>query len=335
MPERPFKRRFCIAPMMGYSDRHHRFFLRLFSTDILLYTEMVATSAIVHGNPEQLLGLSAEEHPVAIQLGGSNPEQLYQAAKICTEFGYDEINLNCGCPSERVQSGSFGACLMDEPKLVSECISALHSASHLPVTIKHRTGIDQQEDYSRLREFARIQLEAGVDALIVHARNAWLQGLSPKENREIPPLKYDWVYQLKSDFPETEIIINGGIQTLNAAHDHLTRVDGVMLGRAPYANPFMLHNINQLIFGQQNQSVPTRLSILHQFYPYVESQYQQGVPLSQMIRPVIGLYRNEPGARQWRRYLSEQGHKKGATTAVFYQAEKRLNGDQAERRKYT
>lgn len=306
---------------MDCSDKHNRYFLRLFSPHILLYTEMVTAAAIVHGDCERLLGYNSEEHPVAVQLGGSNPEQLYAAAKICAEFGYDEINLNCGCPSDRVQSGSFGACLMAEPGLVSECVKAMRDASDLPVTVKHRTGIDQADDYDEFAEFARQQIEAGVDALIVHARNAWLQGLSPKENREIPALKYDWVYRLKKDFPQTEIIINGAIKTLESSLLHLQKVDGVMLGREPYQNPFVLHNVDQLIFGERADSVTSRLSILHQVYPYIESQLQQGIPLSRMIRHIIGLYRGEPGSRQWRRYLSEHGNKKTGNMETLYQAE--------------
>lgn len=307
---------------MDCSDRHNRYFLRLFSPHILLYTEMVTSAAIVRGDRDRLLGFNDEEHPVGVQLGGSDPQQLYQAAQICAEYGYDEINLNCGCPSDRVQSGSFGACLMADPGLVSECVSALRSASALPVTVKHRTGIDQQEDYELFREFAAIQIEAGVDALIVHARNAWLQGLSPKQNREIPPLKYDWVYRLKADFPNTEIIINGAIKTLDAALEHLQQVDGVMLGREPYQNPFVLEKVEELIFGQSVSTTPTRLSVLRQIYPYIETQLQQGIPLSRMIRHIIGLYRGEPGARQWRRYLSEYGNKKTGDMETLYQAEK-------------
>ena len=315
-------RRFCIAPMMDCSDRHNRFFLRLFSRHILLYTEMVTSAAIVHGDRDRLLGYNDEEHPVAVQLGGSDPQQLYRAAEICAQYGYDEINLNCGCPSDRVQSGSFGACLMADPGLVSECVSALRSASSLPVTVKHRTGIDQQDEYETFREFAAIQIEAGVDALIVHARNAWLQGLSPKQNREIPPLKYDWVYRLKSDFPDTEIIINGAIKTLDAALGHLQQVDGVMLGREPYQNPFVLEKVDELIFGQSDSRRPTRLSVLRRVYPYIEAQLQQGIPLSHMIRHIIGLYRGEPGSRQWRRFLSENGNKKSADMETLYQAER-------------
>ena len=307
---------------MDCSDKHNRFFLRLFSPHILLYTEMVTAAAIVHGDRDRLLGFNKEEHPVAVQLGGSNPEQLYQAAQICAEFGYDEINLNCGCPSDRVQSGSFGACLMADPGLVRECVLAMRSASDLPVTVKHRTGIDQADDYAVFAEFARVQIEAGVDALIVHARNAWLQGLSPKQNREIPPLKYDWVYRLKEDFPQTEIIINGAIKTLESSVIHLQKVDGVMLGREPYQNPFVLQNVNQVIFREATDTAASRLSILHRIYPYIESQLQQGIPLSRMIRHIIGLYRGEPGARQWRRYLSENGNKKSGNMETLYKAEK-------------
>ncbi len=324
MPEKSINRRFSIAPMMDYTDRHNRFFLRLFSPYILLYTEMITASAIIHGDRSRLLSYHQVEHPVAIQLGGSDPEMLYTAAKICAEYGYDEINLNCGCPSDRVQSGSFGACLMAEPALVAECVSALCSASHLPVTVKHRTGIDQQEVYEVFREFAHVQINAGADALIVHARNAWLQGLSPKQNREIPPLKYDWVYRLKCDFPDTEIIINGGIRSLDSASQHLAKVDGVMLGREPCQNPFMLQAVNQKIFNVNDEEMPTRASILHRLYPYLETQLSQGIPLSRMIRHLTGLYRGEPGARCWRRYLSEHGNKRNATIDVFCQAEKLL-----------
>jgi tRNA-dihydrouridine synthase A len=221
-----------------------------------------------------------------------------------------------------VQSGSFGACLMADPGLVRECVLAMRNASDLPVTVKHRTGIDQADEYAEFVEFARVQIEAGVDALIVHARNAWLQGLSPKQNREIPPLKYDWVYGLKEDFPETEIIINGAIKTLESSLVHLQKVDGVMLGREPYQNPFVLQNVNQVIFGDAEDTAPSRLSILHRIYPYIESQLQQGIPLSRMIRHIIGLYRGEPGARQWRRYLSENGNKKSGNMETLYQAEK-------------
>ena len=315
-------RRFCIAPMMDCSDRHSRYFLRLFSKNILLYTEMITANAIIHGDRDYLLGFSEQEHPIAVQLGGSDPEQLHQAAKISADYGYDEINLNCGCPSDRVQSGSFGACLMADPVLVSECVSALNSASSLPVTVKHRLGIDKQEDYELFRQFAEVQIEAGVDALIVHSRNAWLQGLSPKENREVPPLKYDWVYRLKRDFPDTEIIINGGIKTLEAAGIHLREVDGVMLGREPYQNPYLLQAVDESIFGEKQTKVLSRKDLLQNVYPYMEQQVEQGLPLTIMIRHIMGLFHGQPNARQWRRYLSENAYRSSASMETIYQAER-------------
>jgi len=318
-------RRFCIAPMMDCSDRHSRFFLRLFSDHILLYTEMVTAAAIVHGDRDRLLGFSQEEHPLAVQLGGSDPELLYRAAQVCHEYGYDEINLNCGCPSDRVQSGSFGACLMREPMLVADCVAALKSATPLPVTVKHRTGVDRQEDYDNFASFAAAQIDAGVESLIVHARNAWLQGLSPKQNREIPPLKYDWVYRLKQDFPKQEIIVNGGIKTLDACLEHLRHVDGVMLGREPYNNPFVLHDVDPVIFACQPHQVPDRIAMLHRVYPYIEEQLDLGIPLTRMVRHLMGLFNGEPNARRWRRYLSENTYLKGAGIEVLEQAECLLN----------
>lgn len=318
-------RRFCIAPMMDCSDRHSRFFLRLFSDHILLYTEMVTAAAIVNGDRDHLLGFSREEHPLAVQLGGSDPELLYRAALICNDYGYDEINLNCGCPSDRVQSGSFGACLMREPVLVTDCVAALKSATAMPVTVKHRTGVDQQEDYDNFAGFAAAQIDAGAEALIVHARNAWLQGLSPKQNREIPPLKYDWVYRLKRDLPDCEIIINGGIKTLGDCLEHLRQVDGVMLGREPYSNPFVLHDVDPVIFGFQPRQSPDRIAMLHRIYPYIETQLDLGVPLTRMVRHLLGLFNGEPNARRWRRYLSENAAGKTAGIEVLHQAERLLS----------
>jgi tRNA-dihydrouridine synthase A len=283
---------------------------------------MITAAAVLHGDRDHLLGFNKEEHPLAVQLGGSDPEQLFRAARICAEYGYDEINLNCGCPSDRVQSGSFGACLMQDPALVADCVTALRSAISLPVTVKHRTGIDQQDDYQIFAAFAAAQIDAGAQALIVHARNAWLQGLSPKQNREIPPLKYDWVYQLKRDFPDHEIIINGGIKTLEACREHLLHVDGVMLGREPYQNPYLLHNVDQVIFDQPKAEVPSRIAMLHQIYPYIEQQLGQGMPLTHMVRHIIGLFHGEPNARRWRRYLSENAHRKKADIEILYQAER-------------
>jgi len=307
---------------MDCSDRHSRFFLRLFSKNILLYTEMVTAAAIIHGDRDYLLGFSEEEHPIAVQVGGSNPEQLYQVAKICVDYGYDEINLNCGCPSDRVQSGSFGACLMADPGLVRECVQALGAGCELPVTVKHRTGIDAQDDYELFRDFVAIQVEAGAAALIVHARNAWLKGISPKQNRDIPPLKYDWIYRLKQDFVDTEIIINGGIKTLGSALEHLARVDGVMLGREPYQNPYMLHNIDQVIFAEADSQLKSRATLLEEIYPYIEQHLGRGMPLTKMVRHLIGLFHGQPNARRWRRYLSENAYRKSAGIQTLYEAER-------------
>jgi tRNA-dihydrouridine synthase A len=314
-------RTFCIAPMMDCSDRHSRFFLRLFSKNILLYTEMVTAAAIIHGDRDYLLGFSEEEHPIAVQLGGSDPEQLFQAAKICADYGYDEINLNCGCPSDRVQAGSFGASLMADPGLVRECVQSLKAGCTLPVTVKHRTGIDQQDDYELFRDFVAVQVEAGASAMIVHARNAWLKGISPKQNRNIPPLKYDWVYRLKQDFTDTEIIINGGIKTLDSAFEHLQQVDGVMLGREPYQNPYILHNIDQVIFADTCSQPKSRATLLQEIYPYIEQHLAMGMPLTKMVRHIIGLFHGEPNARRWRRYLSENAYRKSAGMHTIYEAE--------------
>ena len=319
------QRRFCIAPMMDYSDRHARYFLRLFSPRILLYTEMITAAAIVHGDRDHLLAYNAEEHPLAVQLGGSDPEQLFRAAQVCAEYGYDEINLNCGCPSDRVQSGQFGACLMQDPGLVGECVSALRSASSVPVTVKHRTGIDQQDEYDRFAGFAVAQIDAGAEALIVHARNAWLEGLSPKQNREIPPLKYDWVYRLKRDFAGCEVIINGGINSLEACVEHLRHVDGVMLGREPYRNPWMLQDVDRVVFSQPAGGPADRRAVLRRMYPYIDRQLAAGQPLARVTRHMLGLFLGEPNARRWRRYLSENVHREGAGIETLQQAERLLD----------
>ncbi len=309
---------------MDRSDRHSRYFLRLFSKNILLYTEMITTAAILHGDRDYLLGFSEEEHPIAVQLGGSDPEQLYQVAKICADFGYDEINLNCGCPSDRVLSGSFGACLMADPGLVRECVQALRAGCALPVTVKHRTGIDQQDNYDLFRDFIDIQVYAGAAALILHARNAWLKGISPKQNRDIPPLKYDWVYRLKQDFNDTEIIINGGIRTLDASLEHLQRVDGVMLGREPYKNPYLLANVDRVIFGESESRVKSRQALLQEIYPYIERHLAEDLPFTRMVRHILGLFHGEPNARRWRRYLSENVFQKSAGMLTLYEAERLL-----------
>ncbi len=313
-------RRFSIAPMMDCTDRHDRYFLRLFSPHILLYSEMLTAPAIIHGDRDYLLGFDAAEHPLALQLGGSDPQQLAEAAGIGRDYGYDEINLNVGCPSDRVQSGAFGACLMAEPELVADCVRAMQTASGLPVTVKHRTGIDDQDSWPLLLRFVEQQIEAGVDALIIHARKAWLQGLSPKQNRDIPPLQYDWVYRLKQEFADTEIIINGGIKTLQQCLQHLEHVDGVMLGREPYAHPYLLAEVDRLIFNDHSRPIPSRQQILQAFYPYVEAKLSGGMPLSKVTRHIIGLFHGQPNGRQWRRYLSEHAFRQDAGIEVIEQA---------------
>ncbi len=321
MPE--VNRRFCIAPMMDCTDRHDRYFLRLFSPHMLLYSEMVTAQAIIHGDRDYLLGFDQAEHPLAIQLGGSNPTQLAEAARICEGYGYDEINLNVGCPSDRVKSGFFGACLMAEPELVADCVSAMKAVVKVPVTVKHRTGIDDQDSWQELIRFMRCQIDAGSDAMIVHARKAWLQGLSPKQNRDIPPLQYEWVYRLKQEFPDMQIILNGGISTLEACEQHLQKVDGVMLGREPYANPYMLAELDARLFNDDHP-VPDRFEILQRFYPYLEQNMSQGMPISKVVRHIIGLFHAQPNGKQWRRYLSNHAFKRDAGIEVIRQAENLL-----------
>ena len=289
---------FCIAPMMDWTDRHCRFFHRLLAPHARLYTEMVTTGAALHGDRDRLLGFDAAEHPVGLQLGGHDPTDLAAAARIGVEYGYDEINLNVGCPSDRVQSGRFGACLMREPALVGECVAAMRAAVDVPVTVKCRIGVDEQDAYADLHRFVETLVHAGLDTLIVHARKAWLHGLSPKENREIPPLDYSRVYQLKREFPQLTIVINGGITSVGAVNAHLQSVDGVMLGRAAYHDPYVLARIEHALFGTP---LPNRDDILAQLVPYVSEQIRQGDALHHIGRHVLGLYLGEHGARLFRR----------------------------------
>lgn len=306
-----FPHRFCVAPMLDWTDRHDRYFLRLISRSAVLYTEMVTSHAILHGDQDRHLAFDASEHPVALQLGGSEPEDLARCAKIAADYGYDEINLNIGCPSDRVQSGRFGACLMAEPELVADCVAAMQAAVDIPVTVKSRIGIDHQDDYPSLQAFIARQAAAGCRLFIVHARKAWLQGLSPKQNREIPPLHYDYVYRLKQDFPDLDFVINGGIQNLDEVDQHLQHVDGVMLGRQVYHEPYTLAEVDQRYAGS-TQPIPTRMEVLEAFLPYVEAQLSQGQRLQSMTRHILGLFQGLPGARRWRRHLSENAYKKEA-----------------------
>jgi tRNA-dihydrouridine synthase A len=291
--------------MMDWSDRHCRFFHRLLSRRARLYTEMVTTGAVIHGARERLLGFSAQEHPVAVQLGGSEPFDLARAARICADFGYDEINLNVGCPSDRVQDGRFGACLMREPELVGECVAAMKAAVGVPVTVKCRIGVDDQDTEEALDRLAAATAGAGADALFVHARKAWLQGLSPKENRDVPPLDYDRVYRLKRARPDLPIGINGGIRNLAEAKDHLARVDGVMLGRAAYQDPELLLDVDRDLFGEE-PPVPDAFAAVEAFEPYVAARLAEGVRLHTMTRHILGLFTGRPGARAFRRHLATE-----------------------------
>ncbi len=290
--------------MMDWTDRHCRFFLRQISTHARLYTEMVCTPALIHGSRKRLLKFDNAEHPIALQLGGSDPSELAYCTELGEKWGYDEVNLNCGCPSDRVQEGRFGACLMREPELVAECIREMRSATSLPVTVKHRIGVDDSEDYAFLRHFVMTVAEAGCEVFIVHARKAWLKGLSPKENREIPPLTYDLVHRLKQEFPQLTIVINGGLKTLDDCEPHLQGLDGVMLGREVYENPYLLAEVDQRLFADPHR-VPTRHEVVHLLRPYVERELASGAQLKHITRHILGLFRGQVGGRAFRRTLSE------------------------------
>jgi tRNA-dihydrouridine synthase A len=310
---------FSVAPMMDWTDRHCRVFHRLMSRRARLYTEMLTTGAIIHGDRRRLLGFDASEHPVALQLGGSDPYDLAAAATIGEDFGYDEINLNVGCPSDRVKDGRFGACLMAEPKLVAEGVAAMKRAVKIPVTVKCRIGIDDQDPEVALDVLARSVVAAGADALIVHARKAWLNGLSPKENRDIPPLDYDRVYRLKAALPDVPVIINGGIGSIAEAARHLDHIDGVMLGRAAYQEPWRLIDVDPELF---DEAAPHRTmkDVFEAMVPYIEEQLAQGTKLHSMTRHFVGAFHGVPGARAFRRHLAENGVKPGAGVDVLRDA---------------
>lgn len=310
--------------MMDWTDRHDRFFLRLISRRALLYTEMVTTGAVLHGDRERLLGFDASEHPVAVQLGGSEPADLAEAARIAADFGYDEVNLNVGCPSDRVQSGRFGACLMREPDLVARCIEAMRRVVSVPVTVKCRIGVDEQEPEEALPAMAQAVREAGCETLIVHARKAWLEGLSPKENRDIPPLDYPLVYRLKQAMPDMEIVINGGIATLAEAADHMAHVDGAMLGRAAYQNPYLLAEADRLFYGEA-AAPRSRHEVLEAFLPYVQRELAHGTHLHAMTRHILGLFQGQPGARAFRRHVSENAPRAGAGIEVIREAMQKVS----------
>ncbi len=299
----PPAHRLSIAPMLDWSDRHFRFFIRQITRHALLYSEMITTGALLHQSPERFLRYHPQEHPVALQLGGSEPGELARCARIVAAWGYDQLNLNVGCPSDRVQSGRFGACLMAEPQRVAACVAAMSDAVGVPITVKHRIGIDHLDSYPALCEFVACIAAAGCNTFIVHARKAWLQGLSPKENREIPPLNYPMVYQLKKDFPDLTIIINGGILHLEAASDHLAHVDGVMIGRGAYHTPWCLAEADRRLYGADH--TPTREGVVAAMIDYIEQEFTNGTPLHHITRHLLGLYHGQPGARRWRSRLSE------------------------------
>lgn len=312
-------RRVCIAPMLDWSDKHCRYFHRLLSAHVVLYTEMVTTGALINGDRQRHLGFNQQEHPVALQLGGSSVQDLTDCSKMAEDYGYDEVNLNVGCPSDRVQNGRFGACLMAEPQLVADCISAMQLAVKIPVTVKSRIGIDNQDSYEELAHFISTVAAGGCDTFIIHARKAWLSGLSPKQNREVPPLRYDVVQKIKQDFPQLEIIINGGVTTLHQTEELLHSVDGVMIGREAYHNPYLLMGVDKMIY-QQESSLKTRHEVAQALLPYMQEQLAEGVRLHSITRHILGLFHGVSGARAWRRHLSVYAPKAGADENVVLQA---------------
>ena len=311
--------RFSVAPMMDWTDRHCRFFHRLMTRRARLYTEMVTTGAVIHGDRARLLGFDAFEHPVAVQLGGSDPDALARSARICADFGYAEINLNCGCPSDRVQSGAFGACLMRQPALVGDCVAAMKAAVAIPVTVKCRIGVDDQEPREALWAMAEAVTRAGADALFVHARKAWLEGLSPKENRDVPPLDYPLVFDLKRAFPTVPMALNGGIATLDEAERLLAHVDGAMLGRAAYHDPGLLLGVDPHLFGDP-APLASPFEAVEAYYPYLEARLAEGTRLADMTRHMLGLFAGLPGARAFRRHLATEAVKRGAGLTVLRDA---------------
>ena len=315
----PANWRFCVAPMMAWTDRHCRYFMRLLSRRTRLYTEMVTTGAVIHGDRERLLKFHTHEQPLALQLGGCDPAALARSARIGAEFGYAEINLNVGCPSDRVRNARFGACLMAEPALVADCVAAMQAAVTVPVTVKTRIGIDDRDDYIHLHRFVETVAAGGCRTFVIHARKAWLNGLSPKANRQVPPLRYDRVRQLKRDFPALTLVLNGGIGDLGAAAAHLAAVDGVMLGRAAYHDPYLLAAVDRQLFGEAAPA-PDREAVVEALLPYVERQLAAGVRLNAITRHILGLFQGRPGARIWRRQLSEHAHRRGAGTEVIRRA---------------
>jgi len=309
-------RRFCVAPMMDWTTSHYRVLARVLSRRALLYTEMVTTGALIHGDTARFLRHNPAEYPLALQLGGSNPEELAHCARLAEDYGFDEVNLNVGCPSDRVQNNMIGACLMEHPDKVAAGVAAMVAATSLPITVKHRIGINGHESWDNLCEFIEKVSAAGCRTFIVHARIAVLEGLSPKENRDIPPLKYDWVYHLKARYPHLEIVINGGIKTFDECHQHLQHTDGVMLGREAYHNPWLLAGVDAEFFDQP-APIDSRHNALRRVLPFIQEELDRGVYLSHISRHLMGLFHGQPGGRQFRRYISENAHKPGAGLDVI------------------
>ncbi|MDO6426251.1 tRNA dihydrouridine(20/20a) synthase DusA [Thalassotalea sp. 1_MG-2023] len=324
VPMNTVDHKLSIAPMLDWTDRHCRYFYRTMSKNVVLYTEMVTTGAILFGKGDYL-GFNQEEHPVVLQLGGSDPKAMTECAKIAEQQGYDEININVGCPSDRVQNGKFGACLMAEPALVSRCVEQMQQAVNIPVTVKSRIGIDDQDSYQFLHQFISEVSQAGCEHFIVHARKAWLSGLSPKQNREVPPLDYERVYQIKRDFPSLNISINGGIKSFQEANQHLTHIDGVMIGREVYQNPYLLSQADQQIW-QQNTAVKTRTQVIEEMAVYIDNYVANGGRVWHVVRHMLGLCNGLPGAKQYRRYLSENAGREAANSRVLLEAFDKVKG---------
>ena len=316
---------FAVAPMMEWTDRHFRYLARLMSRQTLLYTEMITSSALVHGDRKRFLHFNPSEHPIALQLGGSDPRDMAASAKWGEQAGYDEVNINVGCPSDRVQSGKFGVCLMKEPRLVAECVTAMGNESSLPITVKCRLGVDEFDSYEFLTEFIQTIADAGCNTFIVHARKAWLKGLNPKQNREIPELDYQRVYNLKNDFSELKIIINGGIDSIEQVKQHLNHVDGVMIGRHAYKQPKFLLQVDQQLFAKPQDTSTTLENVIVEYTKYMQQNINNGVPFKCMAKHMLNLYQNVPGAKLWRRHLSENMHKPGAGVELIFQALEVLN----------
>ena len=316
-------RRFTVAPMMDWTDRHCRYFHRILSRQAVLYTEMVTTGALIHAEADRFLRYNTQEQPVALQLGGSNPADLAQCTKMAEDYGYNEVNLNVGCPSDRVQNNMIGACLMAHPQLVAECLETMQAAVKIPVTVKHRLGIDDMDSYEELLSFVETVRGSGCNVFIIHARKAILQGLSPKENRDIPPLKYDWVYQIKQEFPDLEVHINGGIKTLEECRTHLQHVDGVMLGREAYQNPYLLADVDNELYNCPDEKISRKGAALA-MVPYIQEKLAEGVSLHHITRHMLGLFHAQRGGKQFRRFISENAHKPGASIDVLFEALERV-----------